>query len=84
MSAHISRTAALALIKTASDLFIAGSGNSIDHENDENTAPGLIDEINPEQSELFYWANELLRFARLVHGLLSHSLREAQEEEFVQ
>jgi len=81
MSVHISRTVALALIKTASELFLAGSGVHIDHENEEMIEqPGLIDEINPENSELFYWANELLRFSRLVHGLMSHALREAQED----
>lgn len=79
MSAHISKTAALALIKTARELFLAGTGTHLDHDNDENLPPGLIDDINPEQGELFYWANELLRFARVVHGILTHAIMVSDE-----
>jgi len=79
---RISKTVAMQLLRTARTLFLHGTGVDVDHENDENLmpGPGLIDEINPEDYDLHYWANELLRFSRLVFALMQNGLLEAETD----
>lgn len=75
---RISRTAAINLIRTAAVLFRDGTGVPLDPDQ-EGDGNGLIDDINIDE-DAFYWANELLRFARVVHGILSNALHNQPED----
>lgn len=79
-SINLTKKIAMELVKQARLLIEEGTGNRFDPDswNDPDT-PGLIDEINPEQSELLYWANQLIFFARTVHGILMNTLQEDAE-----
>lgn len=78
---RITKMVAISLMKTAAELFAAGAGSPLDINENEDAiqGDGLIDEINSENSELFYWANELLRFARTVHGILGNAIHSQDE-----
>lgn len=75
---RLSRTAAINLIRTAADLFRDGTGLPLDPEQEPSDL-GLIDDI-PMDEDAYYWANELLRFARVVHGILSNALHNQPED----
>lgn len=76
----ISKTVAMQLLRTARTLFLEGTGADVDPNSGYEDQPvGMIDEINPENTDLHYWANELLRFSRLVFALMQNGLLEADE-----
>lgn len=72
----ISKVVALTLMREAANLFSQGAGMSLDPDSLEeySDAPAVIDRIPTEDSDMIYWANEILRFARVVHGLLSNAM----------
>lgn len=70
----ISKVVALTLMREAANLFNQGTGMSLDPDSDMPDSPALIDRIPNEDSDMLYWANEILRFARVVHGLLSNAM----------
>lgn len=77
----ISKTVAMQLLRTARTLFLEGTGTDVDPNSALEDRPvGMIDEINPENADLFYWANELLRFSRLVFALMQNGLLEADTD----
>lgn len=79
---RISKTVAMQLLRTARTLFLEGTGVNVDPHAPEDMNPvGLIDEINPENTDLHYWANELLRFSRLVFALMQNGLLEADDSD---
>lgn len=78
MSINISPKVAYDLVKQAARLFHQGTGvvlspiDELEHRN-----YGFIDELDPNpDSSIRYWANQLLFFARTVHGLLHQGLLE--------
>jgi hypothetical protein len=67
---------------TANALFLDGTGRALDaiaDENDMNVGNevGFIDELNPE-TDIYYWANELLRFVRFVHSIVREELNNVE------
>lgn len=74
MTRQITETAAKYLIKFGRHLVKHGIGREWSPGDDQmplgDAPPGLIDEINPDNSALFLWANDLLRFTRTVVAIL--------------
>lgn len=72
---RISRTAAIALVRMAADLFRMGTGFPVDpDERDAQDPNSVLDNIDPTDHDTMYWANEILRFARVVHGIIQAAL----------
>lgn len=74
MSINISARVAFDLVAKAATLFYQGTGvvlapiDELEHSNE-----GFIDQME-ENSEMRYWANQLLFFARTVHGIMHQGL----------
>lgn len=81
MSINISPKVAFDLAKQAVILFHQGTGivlepmDEMQHQNE-----GFIDELSPN-SDIRYWANQLLFFARTVHGIFNQALLEQELDE---
>lgn len=77
MSMHLNNKVAIDLIKTAAALFFEGTGHELDPNSpDDLPFPGFVDEINPENQDMLYWANSLMHFVRTVHGILQNNVLE--------
>lgn len=78
MSIRITTKVAFDLAKEAARLFHLGTGVVIEpldglaHEDH-----GFVDDLD-ENSDIRYWANQLLFFARTVHGLFNSGLLEQE------
>lgn len=78
MSININPKVAYDLVKQAALLFHQGTGIVLEPMDElEHTQTGFLDEISDDpESDIRYWANQLLFFARTVHGIFSHGLLE--------
>lgn len=78
MSINISPKVAFDLVKQAALLFHQGTGIVLEPTDELAHSPtGFIDEISDSpESDIRYWANQLLFFARTVHGIFNHALLE--------
>lgn len=76
MSININPKVAFDLVKQAAYLFHQGTGVVLEPLDDlDHQTNGFIDEIDPDpESDIRYWANQLLHFARTVHGILNNQL----------
>lgn len=76
MTRQITETAAKYLIEFGRHLVKHGIGrewNPGTGSDSMEDTPGLIDEINPENSGLYLWANDLIRFTKAVVAILHNS-----------
>jgi hypothetical protein len=73
---RISAKVAYDLVKQSARLFYQGTGIVLAPMDETgHMERGFIDEM-PEGSDMRYWANLLLHFARTVHGLFEYELLE--------
>ena len=81
MSINISPRVAYDLVKQAAQLFHQGTGIVLEPMDEiQHSDTGFIDEIDPSPgSDIRYWANQLLFFARTVHGILNQQLLENED-----
>lgn len=82
MSININPKVAFDLVKTAAQLFYQGTGVVLEPLDElEHSNTGFLDEIDPNpNSDIRYWANQLLFFARTVHGILNQAMLENEDE----
>jgi predicted SPOUT superfamily RNA methylase MTH1 len=76
MSVSITTKVAYELVKEAADLFYRGTGVVIEPmEGLSHMDRGYIDDLE-QDSSIRFWANQLLFFARTVHGIFNRQLLE--------
>ena len=77
---RVTAKVAFDLVKQAAELFYEGTGIPLQPMDVDAMDAGFLDEIHPEGGDVRYWANQLLHFARTVHGILERALLEADDE----
>jgi hypothetical protein len=73
----ISRTVAVALVRTIATFFRQGAGVPISENYEYDTewnGSALVDDIHPEDYDLAYWANNILMLLRTLHGILQQAI----------
>lgn len=76
----ITKQVAEHIVNAAATFFRQGGGMPISEEHAYETEwdaeRGLVDDIHPEDYDLQYWANNILMFLRMVHGILANAIAE--------
>lgn len=68
------------IVKMAATLFFQGTGIPLQPMDDEPTDVGFVDNLGDPESDMRFWANQLMFFARTVHGIMERALLEAENE----
>lgn len=66
------------ILTQSRNIFTAGAGFAPHELPDENTPPGLIDELNPH-TELWNWANAVLGLMRYTAAVLSRAMLDNED-----
>lgn len=68
------------IVKMAATLFFQGTGIPLQPMDDEPRELGFVDDVGDPESDMRFWANQLMFFARTVHGIMERALLEAEDD----